>query len=221
MEPADKRCDIDNAERLDEVRYSGESSQSMEPDGQCSALGAAREPGGSTSLELRRHRSERQDDAFGAETDVKSAGLYTRHTLSAGGVLVRRAGNTIEVLVGQRAVDVSSKWSPTLIQLPKGSVGDGELIEQAALREVLEETGYEACILLPAGIAEWSYDRSGFHWHEEVHYFLMLVQGHRCERDREFDSVRWLPLDTAVQTLSYPQEKQIARGVAQDVASIW
>ena len=55
---------------------------------------------------------------------------------AAGGVVVRRRGDTVEVLLVHRPR--YDDWT-----LPKGKVDPGETDEQAARREVLEETGLQ------------------------------------------------------------------------------
>ena len=120
----------------------------------------------------------------------------------------------MQLLVVKRTTNIEEKWKPVLCQLPKGTVEQGETLEQAALREVLEETGYTAQISTKAGIASWSYTREGITYKEAVHYYFMSVgpappQNH----DREFEEVCWIDVTTAHDVLSYPEERRLLRTI--------
>ena len=136
---------------------------------------------------------------------------------SAGGVLFRREHGEILIAIVERDKGVEEKWTPALRQLPKGGCKPGETLEHTALREVLEETGFKARILLKAGEARWSYERHGQMWDETVHYYLMepltLIEQ---ERDDEFDRVRWVRMAEAAQILSYPEERDLILSMIGD-----
>ena len=131
-------------------------------------------------------------------------------TVSAGGILFRHEGNDVLIVIVEWEKGVEEKWAPILRQLPKGGCKPGETLEQTALREVLEETGFEARIISKAGEAKWSYERGGQIWDETVHYYFMepltLVAQ---EHDDEFDYVRWVTIQEAARILSYPEERQL------------
>lgn len=134
---------------------------------------------------------------------------------SAGGVVLRRREGTIEVLIVERHTNVEPKWAPVLRQLPKGGVEKDEAILEAALREVLEETGYTGTVVGKAGEARWSYWRNGIEWHETVHYFLMKTSSESAAgHDDEFDAVRWVSIEDAMTILSYPEERAVISQVA-------
>jgi bis(5'-nucleosidyl)-tetraphosphatase len=102
---------------------------------------------------------------------------------------------------------VEPKWAPVLCQLPKGRVHPNESLEEAALREVLEETGYNAEIRRYAGRASW---QTPARITEYVHYFLMTpLVAVPQEHDDEFDEVKWLSVSDALEALSYPEEREI------------
>ena len=131
-------------------------------------------------------------------------------TVSAGGILLRRKDNDTLIVIVEWEKGVEEKWAPILRQLPKGGCKPGETLEQTALREVLEETGFKARIISKAGEAKWSYERDGQVWDETVHYYFMkpltLVAQ---ERDDEFDFVRWVRIEEVARVLSYPPEREL------------
>jgi 8-oxo-dGTP pyrophosphatase MutT (NUDIX family) len=138
-------------------------------------------------------------------------------TESAGGLLFRAINTEIELLIVERTKDVEPKWYPALRQLPKGGVESGETLQQTALREVLEETGYQATILNKAGTASWTYERDGRKWAETVHYFFMRPTSDiPLPHDDEFDRVFWAPIEKAITLLSYPEERDLITKVLEN-----
>lgn len=67
----------------------------------------------------------------------------------AGGVVIRRGD------AGLRFLLVTARRQPGLWVFPKGHIEDGETVEQAAVREVLEEAGVQAEIVAPIGATEF------------------------------------------------------------------
>jgi 8-oxo-dGTP diphosphatase len=119
---------------------------------------------------------------------------------AAGGVVVRDG----EVLVVHRPR--YDDWS-----LPKGKLEAGETWEDAATREVLEETGVE-CRLLRELDDDHYTDRKGRS--KRVRWWLMepLSTATR-EADDEVDLVRWVRLDEAAALLSYGHDRALVEGV--------
>ncbi|HEV2311416.1 MAG TPA: NUDIX hydrolase [Acidimicrobiia bacterium] len=127
---------------------------------------------------------------------------------AAGGVVRRRVGRLgrrhDEVLVIHRPR--YDDWS-----FPKGKLDDGEGFEEAALREVEEETGL-ACRLL-ADLGETHYpDRKGRP--KVVRYWLMERADPAAETDgfvpnQEVDEVRWMKPAEAATLLTYPHDRQL------------
>ena len=135
------------------------------------------------------------------------AKLRTERAVSAGGVVWRRQGDQIEVLLCGRRSD--SLWA-----LPKGTPEPGETIEQAALREVREETGVVAETDGVVGDIKYWFSRpqEGVRYFKTVHHFLMRpTGGDPSLHDHEFDEVRWVPVGEALKIMSYPNEARILR----------
>ncbi len=131
-------------------------------------------------------------------------------TTSAGGIVLRYERDEAFIVIVERGKNVPPKWAPLLRQLPKGECSLGETLQQTALREVLEETGFDCQIVGKAGLAQWSYERDNLSWDETVHYFFMFPKAIAAqEHDDEFDRVLWVRIDHAVQFLSYPEEREL------------
>src|SRR5215469_5847007 len=95
--------------------------------------------------------------------------------ISAGGVVVRRlagAWNFAAILPRREPVSDAigrKKKSPsTTLALPKGLVDPGEKPDQTALREVREETGVEAEVILKLGDVRYIYTRT---WGDHARVF--------------------------------------------------
>jgi len=138
-----------------------------------------------------------------------------RREFSAGGVLVRRlAGEWVFAAIrpqGKR----EGIWA-----LPKGLIDAGETGEQAALREVEEETGARGRSLGKLGDVRYVYTASwrggsGERVFKVVSFFLVRYSEGRLgaireEMRREVAEVRWLPLERAPELLAYKGEREMA-----------
>ena len=120
--------------------------------------------------------------------------------VSAGGVVYRWGETGIEVVICGR--DSDKVWG-----LPKGTPDPGETLEQAALREVSEETGLQVQIVDKIGVVEYWFAREGIRYHKWVHHYLMeSTGGSTNDHDFEYDRVEWLPIEAAMKTLSFKNE---------------
>ncbi len=128
--------------------------------------------------------------------------------VSAGGVVAKRVDGRIQVaLVGDTQRDA---W-----YLPKGGLNQGETIEQAALREVNEETGLDVNMIGPIRDIEYWFFARGARVHKKVHYFLMEpTGGDFSRRDQENDRAGWFDLDDALAAMSYENEAEVVREAA-------
>jgi 8-oxo-dGTP diphosphatase len=128
---------------------------------------------------------------------VTKAGGLVR---AAGGLVTRRAGDGIEVLVVHRPR--YDDWS-----LPKGKAEPGETDEDTARREVEEETGY-ACTLGPELATDRYIDRHGRD--KQVRYWTMTVEREGAwSPNDEVDERRWLTVDQATDLLSYAADRAL------------
>jgi 8-oxo-dGTP pyrophosphatase MutT (NUDIX family) len=124
---------------------------------------------------------------------------------SCGGVVVHD-GACIVIVPTRRAADGSK-----VLALPKGHPDPGETDEAAALREVREEAGVEAEVEDLLGEVRYHYQRGGRRIAKRVAFYLMRWTGGSPEdHDHEVERAWWMPLEQAVEELSYPGERDMA-----------
>ena len=136
----------------------------------------------------------------------------TRTEVSAGGVVYRRTDDgKIEILLAARRTRKGEiAWG-----LAKGGIEEGETIEEAAVREVREETGIEAVIEGSLGETRYFYVWEEVRIRKTVHFFLMRAIGGNVEdRDDEMEEIRWFPLSRALKRAAYRGEREVLQRAA-------
>jgi len=94
--------------------------------------------------------------------------------------------------------------------LPKGHLEAGETAEQAAIREVEEETGIQGRILAPLGTIDFWFVADGRRIHKTVHHFLLeSTGGEICADDPEVAEVQWVDLTEIPSRLAYADERRL------------
>jgi 8-oxo-dGTP diphosphatase len=96
---------------------------------------------------------------------------------------------------------------------PKGKLAPGESELEGALREVREETGLTCEAGSPAGRERYR-DRKGRM--KEVTYWTMRPTGGSFDPNSEVDRLDWLPVDEALERLSYPRDAALLRRLRLD-----
>jgi 8-oxo-dGTP diphosphatase len=133
---------------------------------------------------------------------------------AAGGVVGRtRRSGLVEVAVIHRRA--SGDWT-----LPKGKLNAGETPEQAALREVKEETGLRCELLRALGCTDYLDSRGR---RKVSCYWLMQRLAGRFQPSEEVDELRWLPFGRAVALLASERDRAVLRRaeVLGMVTGVW
>ncbi|MFA5338598.1 MAG: NUDIX hydrolase [Candidatus Omnitrophota bacterium] len=131
--------------------------------------------------------------------------IKTKLQFSAGGVVYRKAGAETEVIVLTRG-------EGKIFCLPKGKIERLETPQQAALREIKEETGLTGSIEKELGkINYWFYsDEDKARVHKTVYFYLVRFEsGNTADHDTDAEDVRWLPVEEALRIMTYPSERQM------------
>jgi len=128
--------------------------------------------------------------------------------VSAGGLVIDFSG-TRGLLIG-RIDHKDASRERLLWSLPKGHIEAGETPEQAAIREVQEETGITSEITKSIGVIDFWFMAGGKRIHKTVHHFIFKeVSGELTPQITEVDEVSWFPLSEIVERLAYPDEKKL------------
>jgi 8-oxo-dGTP pyrophosphatase MutT (NUDIX family) len=155
-----------------------------------------------------------QKSAQPKRAEVKRPYAKRVDEVSAGGLVIDTSG-TMGLLIGRYDhKDASGKrvlWS-----LPKGHIEEGETPEQAAIREVAEETGITSSITKSLGVIDFWFMAGGKRIHKTVHHFIFTeVGGTLLAQESEVDEVSWFPLSEIVDRLAYPDEKKLIAKTAE------
>jgi 8-oxo-dGTP pyrophosphatase MutT (NUDIX family) len=136
----------------------------------------------------------------------------TRNEHSSGGAVISiRDGVAHVAMIATRG---KTRWG-----LPKGAVSEGETSEQAALREVLEETGLAAEIIKPLDTIEYFFRAGDTLIRKRVDFYLMrYVGGELTPQLSEVDDVEWVEISQAISRASFDSERKLLESVLEDVS---
>ncbi|GAA2806122.1 hypothetical protein GCM10010452_38550 [Crossiella cryophila] len=102
--------------------------------------------------------------------------------------------------------------------LPKGHIEQGETAEEAAVREVAEETGIRGRVLAVLGAIDYWFVAEDRRVHKTVHHFLLeAVGGELSDEDVEVTEVAWVPLGELDGLLAYVDERRLVRKAVERV----
>lgn len=121
---------------------------------------------------------------------------------SCGGVVLE--GNKV-LLVQVKSMKGRKIWT-----FPKGHIEAGETPRQAALREVLEETGYKASILKPMLKVRYAFTLKGKYIKKVVQWYLMKKLGRIGRHDpSEILAINWVSIIKAKEMVEYPSDLRL------------
>ena len=119
---------------------------------------------------------------------------------AAGGIVTRFvAGGRVEVACIYR--EARGDWT-----FPKGKLDDGETFEQAALREVHEETGMRCHVVRFIGTTNYTHRKGK---PKIVAYYLMAVERGEFAPTEEVDELVWLPLEQVRAHLTWDRDQEL------------
>lgn len=169
--------------------------------------------------------SSRREDASGAGGRRRGAPapllrngrrvLAKVEETSAGGLVIDLAApGTPVAIIGRIDRRGRLLWS-----LPKGHLEAGETAEDAAVREVEEETGIRGRVLAPLGTIDFWFVTSGRRIHKTVHHYLLeAFGGELSDEDVEVTAVAWVPLAELPGRLAYDGERRIVAAAVELLA---
>src|ERR1700733_3955210 len=155
--------------------------------------------------------------------------------ISAGGVVIRRRNAAWWMAAieppGDANRDATDQTNVILrkpkavLALPKGLVDPGEKPMETALREVYEETGVTADVVVKLDDIKYVYSRSwgdGQRVFKIVSFYLMRYRSGRIDQITpemriEVARASWIRMEEAPKLLAYKGEKQMARRALQYV----
>lgn len=129
---------------------------------------------------------------------------------SAGGVLFKPSPDGPHVCL----IKVATRGGNPSWRLPKGTIEEGETLEEAAIRETREETGCLGDVISPLSEIEYWYTRYETYGRQRVRkvvsFFLMeYVKGDTADHDHEVIDVEFMPLARAIREISYDAENRV------------
>ncbi|MCR6712207.1 MAG: NUDIX hydrolase [Demequina sp.] len=140
--------------------------------------------------------------------------LPVSNEISAGGIAIRiEDGVAYAACIGRRNRAGRLEWC-----LPKGHLEAGETPQQAAVREVAEETGIEAEIIQPLGTIDYWFTGDDRRVHKVVHHFLLEAKSGDIttaqDPDQEAEEARWIAVTHLAGELAFPNERKMAQAAA-------
>lgn len=139
-----------------------------------------------------------------------AAPLPVVEEVSAGGLVVDTgADGPHAAIIARRNRGGRLEWC-----LPKGHLEGSETPEEAAIREIAEETGIHGVVQEPLGVIDYWFTGDDRRVHKVVHHFLLRATGGHLtvegDPDGEAEDVAWIRVADLAERLAYPNERRIA-----------
>lgn len=128
---------------------------------------------------------------------------------SAGGLVVDVVhGHAVTAVIARRNRAGRLEWC-----LPKGHLEGRETPEEAAIREIAEETGIHGQVLRHLATVDYWFVGHDRRVHKVVHHYLLEALGGDLtienDPDQEAEDVAWVRLDEVASRLAYPNERRV------------
>lgn len=137
------------------------------------------------------------DDVSGTLTPLRE----TTDVIHAAGGIVARRGDGGEPLVAVVWRAARGDWT-----FPKGKLNLSETYEQAALREVAEETGLTCQVVRFIGTTQYQHRKGRA---KVVAYFLMVPSDGEFTPNDEVDELRWCSVRDAERLLTWDRDRDL------------
>lgn len=139
--------------------------------------------------------------------------MHIIEKVSAGGLVLR--GNEVLTLYIANHEE---------IVFPKGTIENNESPVEAAIREVREETGYQAEIIAPIDSIAYEFDEQQQHFRKTVHFYLMRLIDENDIPEPQLESheifeTRWLKIQDAIDILTHDVNKALLKKALEIKAS--
>ncbi len=149
-------------------------------------------------------------DPDAVSTRVLPNALPVVDETSAGGLVVHTVDGVLHAaVIARRNRAGRLEWC-----LPKGHLEGVETPEEAAVREIAEETGIIGEIVRRLGVIDYWFTGDDRRVHKVVHHFLLGAVGGELtvegDPDGEAEDVEWVAITDLPARLAYPNERRLA-----------
>lgn len=130
-----------------------------------------------------------------------------KRATSAGGIVIKTVGDKKKVLL-------IIFGNNTRLGFPKGTIGEGEDLEKAAVREVKEETGLsDLKIIKKLGVVTRPATQDdGTKVIKDIHIYLMETSNYN-HLEKTGEDYGWFTIEEGVQKMGFPQEAEFLRNI--------
>jgi 8-oxo-dGTP diphosphatase len=129
-----------------------------------------------------------------------------KREFSAGGIVLK-AGKVLLIKNAALRDPKKAYWG-----FPKGHINAGEKSEEAAIREIKEETGIEAKLVKKLGDSSYIFTKNGEKIFKNVVYFLFdYISGEPEPQELEVLEVKFFDPEEALNILSFQKDKQFLK----------